>query len=115
MATHKYDYKVQRCKSEKLYQAFADIGIKNFLIELLEEYPCNGIAELRKRVEYYIKQFDSHNNGYNTFIPFRTRNERDRYRYQNDADFRVVLHKKNYAIKVRRFSEDPEYKFKCDE
>ncbi len=115
LANHKYDYKVNRCKSEKLSQAFADIGPQNFQIELLEEYPCNSASELRKREEYFIKQYDSHNNGYNIFVPFITRNERDRYRYKNDADFRVVLQKKNYAIKVRRFSEDPEYKLKCDE
>jgi hypothetical protein len=77
-----------------------------FLIELLEEYPCSGIAELRKRVEYYIKQFDSHNNGYNTLVIPKCVNEIVKARYHDDPDYRARVLKRNYANKVQHFTED---------
>ena len=45
-----------------LYKAFKKYGIENFVFEILEE--CKK-QELDEKEEYYIKTFDSYNNGYN--------------------------------------------------
>ena len=55
MSKHRYDCKNQ-CGTIKLYQMMNEIGIDNFYIELLEEYPCNNLEQLRKREGETIRQ-----------------------------------------------------------
>ena len=40
----------------KLYKHMIDIGIDKFYIELVENYPCNDVYELRAREGYYIRE-----------------------------------------------------------
>jgi len=51
---HEYNY--------PLYQAFRKYGINNFNFEVIEE--CS-IDELNNKEEYWIKYYNSYNNGYN--------------------------------------------------
>jgi len=59
----------------QLYQAFEELRIENFYIELLELYPCSCKDELYKKEGEYIRKFDSYKNGYNMRIEGRTSKE----------------------------------------
>lgn len=56
---HKQDYKR---KNTHLYNAMLKYGIENFQIEQIEECPQD---QLVLREAYWIKHYDSYNNGYN--------------------------------------------------
>jgi group I intron endonuclease len=58
-----------------LYQAFAEIGVTKFFIELVDIYPCENMEQLLKKEGEYIRQFDSYKNGYNARIAGRAKNE----------------------------------------
>ena len=42
--------------TSRVYQEMASVGVQNFYIELLENYPCNSKDELHKREGEYIRQ-----------------------------------------------------------
>ena len=67
---HKSDCK-RRTRS--LYNAMNDLGIDKFYIELVEECPCYNKEQLYAKEGYYIREFDSYNNGYNSVIAGRSR------------------------------------------
>jgi hypothetical protein len=75
MAGHRGDYKRKNCKSYKLYQAFDEIGITNFYIELVEDYPCESKEQLFRQEGHFIREYDSYKNGYNCLIAGRTPKE----------------------------------------
>lgn len=62
--SHKYASQYERCSHYKLYRAFSKYGIKNFSIALLEEVSC----EISEREKFWIKFYNSFNNGYNSTI-----------------------------------------------
>ena len=45
----------------KLYKHMIDIGIDKFYIELVENYPCTDVYELRSREGYYIREIGTLN------------------------------------------------------
>lgn len=49
-------------KQEKLYQAFREYGLENFSFDIIEECPEE---ELEKQEQYWIKFYNSFNQGYN--------------------------------------------------
>lgn len=59
---HKCNFKNKRKKS-KLYQAMERYGYENFKMELIEEVERDKMLE---RETYYIKKYNSVENGYNT-------------------------------------------------
>ena len=59
---HKTPYNWQRENNKSLYKAILKYGIENFNFEVLEE--CS-IDELSEKEKYYIKLYDTYNNGYN--------------------------------------------------
>lgn len=74
----------------KIYQAFKEIGVDHFYIELVEDYPCNSKSELTTREGFFIRQFDSYVNGYNMRIAGRNQKE-----YNEDNKEHLSLHNKN--------------------
>ena len=38
-----------------------ELAVENFYIELIENYPCNGVDELRAREGYYIREIGTLN------------------------------------------------------
>lgn len=64
--------------SMRLYQAFREIGVENFYIELIENFPCNSVEELRAREGYWIRHYQSFKPdvGYNYQIAGRSRKEK---------------------------------------
>ena len=52
----------------KIYNAMKELGIENFNIILIENYPCNNKEELLSRENYNIRLYDTIKNGYNGVI-----------------------------------------------
>ena len=50
-----------------------ELGVQNFYIELMGNYPCNGVYELRAREGHYIREMCT----LNTKVAGRTRKERE--------------------------------------
>jgi len=90
----------------KLYQAFNELGINNFHIELIEKYPCLDREALLAREGYYIRKFNSHKIGYNKNVAGRNTKayykdnqqqilDKCKIYYQNNQS-RILTQKKKY-------------------
>lgn len=75
-------------KASKLYVAMQDIGIEHFEMFLIEDYPTDTLQKLMEREKFYIKHFNSINDGYNTNISARTKEERKQYKTTVDKAYR---------------------------
>lgn len=73
---HKSDYKLKKYDT-KLTRAFNKYGIENFYVELLEE----NIEEnfLDEKEIFWIKKYDSYNNGYNSTLGGQRKNSPSKY------------------------------------
>ena len=61
MASHR---KCMNCVAKRdriLYTKMRDLGVGNFYIELIEEYPCDNVEQLRKREGYFIRELGTLN------------------------------------------------------
>jgi group I intron endonuclease len=99
MAKHRADWKLERRCNRKIYRAFSEIGVENFYITQIEACPCKNLNELLAREGFYIRLFDTVNNGYNGRYPCGayvglSGNERMRLKWKNDASYRE--HKMQY-------------------
>lgn len=74
-SNHKRNHKSKKAYEYPFYKAMREIGIENFYIELVEDYPCENIEQLNAREGYYIRQYDSFHNGYNSNIAGRDKTE----------------------------------------
>ena len=54
-------------RQNKLYKAIRQYGIENFIFEIIEQCQLNQII-LDQRERYWIKQYNSYNNGYNSTL-----------------------------------------------
>ena len=59
MAKHRESMHNTVKKDRKLYAKMHELGVDNFYIELIEEFPCENIEQLRKREGESIRQFGS--------------------------------------------------------
>lgn len=75
MTNHRKFFKYEPNAKTKFYTAMKEVGIDKFYIELIEKYECNDKEELNAREGYWIRNYDSYNNGYNTAIPGRKQKE----------------------------------------
>ena len=56
MVGHRSDMKSERRKNYILYQKMNELGIDNFYIELIEEYPCENKEQLMAKEGEYIRK-----------------------------------------------------------
>lgn len=77
----------------KLYVIMRELGIENFYVEQLIE--CND-SELNKYEQYYVEQYDSLNNGYNTVYPCSSNGKRPAHDYE-DKVIDLYLSGKSFA------------------
>ena len=84
-------------KSINMYikRAIHKYGRENFSIELLEE--CN-IEDLNQREQYWIKKYDSYNNGYNLTLGGQDSNYFSLHRLENTIDIKKF---KDYIIEFK--------------
>ena len=59
MGKHRDAMKKQQ--QTKLYEHMNELGVENFYIELIENFPCNDIYELRAREGYFIREIGTLN------------------------------------------------------
>ena len=76
MAKHRSVMNAKNKQHYNLYQAMREIGSDKFYIELLKEYPCENVEQLRAVEGEYIRQMGTLNNR----IEARTKQE-----YTNDT------------------------------
>ena len=53
---HKSNINYDRDKNMPLYQKMRELGVENFYIELIENYPCESQDQLRAREGHYIRE-----------------------------------------------------------
>lgn len=67
-AVHKAFWKRNDYPNRLLYQQFSEVGIDNFRIVLIENYPCNDINELKAREEFHRSQINAKYNSIRAFV-----------------------------------------------
>ena len=72
MGEHRNNINCVKCKNYKLYETMRELGRYNFYIELLENYECNNLEDLRKREGELIREYKTE---LNNRIAGRTGNE----------------------------------------
>ena len=77
-------------KDRKLYSKMNELGVDNFYIELIEEYPCDNVEQLRRREGEIIREWKPI---LNKQIAGRTINE-----WREDNKEHIQEDKKNYYI-----------------
>ena len=60
MSKHRCDVKGYK-QNRKLYAKMNELGIDSFYIELIEEYPCDNVEQLRKREGHFIREISTLN------------------------------------------------------
>ena len=55
MARHRYSLNQTKPHQFKIYQTMRELGVENFYIELIENFPCDTVEELRAREGHYIR------------------------------------------------------------
>jgi hypothetical protein len=96
---HKKKMSCPRDQNCKIYKAMREEGIENFYIELVEEYPCDNIEQLHKREGYWIRQFNSYNNGYNSQIQGRSQKE---WKHDNKEKIQSYFQENKNLISEKR-------------
>ena len=59
MAKHRGS--IKRNPHNKLYNHMNELGVNNFYIELIENFPCNDVYELRAREGHFIREIGTLN------------------------------------------------------
>lgn len=89
-------------KNRKLYAAMNEHGFQNFVIKLVEEYPCNNKKELRFREAHYIMLFDTIENGYNMNLPIVDMDEKTyKHEWYEKNKERILEMRKSHYEKNR--------------
>jgi group I intron endonuclease len=105
MVYHRSDMKT---KKMKLYDMMKELGVENFYIELVEEYPCDNIEQLRQREGYYIRQLGT----LNSRVDGRTLKE---WRQDNAERLATVENKERIAANKKAYRERHLEKIKAKE
>ena len=95
---HKSDCK---SKTSPLWNTMNELDITNFYIELVEEYPCDNKEQLCAKEGYYIREFDSYNNGYNGKIEGRSQKE-----YRGDNKEKIKQYYEDNKDKIKQYREN---------
>ena len=71
MAKHRHNLNQTKPYNYNIYQTMRKLGVENFYIELIENYPCDTVDELKAREGHYIRERGT----LNTHIEGRTKQE----------------------------------------
>ena len=93
MAKHRANLKIN--PHLKLFEHMHKLGVEHFYIELIENYSCNDIYELRAREGFYIREIGT----LNQVIAGRTKQEyyKDNSEHLEEAHKRWVENNKKYV------------------
>lgn len=99
-------------KQGKLYQTIRQHSFNDFLIEKIEDFPCNTLSDLRKREDYWIIQLDSINTGWNKKRAFITPEE---MKTKKREDQRVRRKLPEVELKEKAYRQRPDVKARVNE
>jgi len=99
--SHKADSKNRPDRIPKLYSAIKERGgWEGLQMELVENFPCKNIDELKSRERHWIRQLQSE---LNTYVPLRTDKERYYENHEEEKQKRRELREQNKEeINARR-------------
>lgn len=105
MAKHRESTKSKEKKDRKVYAKMNEIGAEQFYIELIENYPCETLEQLRQREGYYIREMGT----LNTQVAGRTKqgwaNDHKEHRKQQHQDY-YKQHKEKYNQQSKLWREE---------
>ena len=81
-----------------LYTKMRDLGVANFYIGLLEDYPCDNVEQLRRREGHFIREIGTLNH----MIAGRTKQE-----HRQDNIERILEYQKEYAKQNAEYINTP--------
>ena len=86
----------------KLYNRMFELGIENFYIEVIENFPCNDVYELRAREGHFIREIGTLNKyvAGRTTKEYREENKGYYTDYQTDNKERLKELKKSSIMKT---------------
>ena len=85
LAWHKYNRNSAKCKS-KLQVKMNEVGPEHFYIELVEEFPCDNIEQLRQREGHFIRLMGT----LNQVIAGRKKAEYDRDNADKIKEYKIA-------------------------
>ena len=96
MAKHRETRTDPKKAHHKIYNKFNELGVENFYIELIEEYPCENNDQLRAREGHFIREMAS--------LHGRIEGRDGKEHYQDNKEYIKEKSKKNYHdnIEARR-------------
>ena len=92
---HRRRYRTQAYTHLLLYKAFAEYGVDNFYIELIEKCPCNDKDEAHKKEGWWIRELRP---SLNKAPPGRTKQEYQEYYKTYFSECNKTLYKNNKDI-----------------
>ena len=95
-------------RDSKLYLFMREIGVNNFHIELIENYPCQTKKELNEREQYHINLLKPELN------MFRAIEDPDYEKTRRIPEVRKEQAKRYYEVHKEQLSEKAKEKFTCD-
>ena len=95
MVKHRWGMNNQKMR---LYDMMKELGADKFYIELVEEYPCDNIEQLRQREGHYIRQLGT----LNSRVDGRTITE---WRQDNAERLATVENKEHIAANKKAYRE----------
>ena len=101
MAKHRGDAKKENKMHQTFYSQVNEIGIEKFYIELLENYPCETLEQLRKKEGFYIREMSTLNHK----IAGRTKKEWKQDNIEHCKEKDKEYHKEYYELNKDKINE----------
>ena len=98
---HKCDLKNPKKNNFKFYQYMNELGEQNFYIELIEEYPCENIEQLRRKEGEWIRKMAT----LNTKIAGRTTREYYEEHLEDKKEYDKLYHEENKDKRSKQAKE----------
>ena len=105
MVKHRSSMNNDRDRNFPLYQKMNEVGVENFYIELIENYPCENRDQLRAREQHYIREMAT----LNKRVEGRTIKEwkEDNKEYMKEWKKKYYQeHKEETKARVKKYRED---------
>ena len=106
MAKHRFTAREERRNCHRLYMKMNDLGIDKFYIELIEEYPCENVEQLRRHEGEIIRELKP---SLNFAIAGRTNKEwrEDNAEYKKEKDKEYYQeHQEIIKERSKRYRQD---------
>lgn len=88
----------------KFYVFMREIGFEHFKIKQIDEMYYNDKFELKILEKHYVIKYDSIKNGYNTRLPYSTKEEKQNY-YKNNKEKIKKYYKEYYKNNKEKYNK----------